>query len=303
MQNFICAIVVTFNPEIELLKNQYNSVISQVDHIVYIDNNSNDIASLTLLFLNKFSAENNKATVIYNNKNEGLGYAQNQGIKVAKKIGATHILLLDHDSVLDSFFLDNLLKAENELLVRNIKVAAIGPTYINKKSGEIYPITKYVGPFIKRISPDSLRFPVEASFIIASGSLIRISVLDVLGLMNEELFVDYIDVEWSFRAKNMGYGVYVSPKAPMNHQIGDNRISVFGRMISVHSPTRRYYLARNSIYMLRSPYVSWGYKLREFVFNVFRILIFSLISNDRVKYLKFSIRGLADGIKGRFGPL
>lgn len=303
MQKFVCAVIVTFNPEIEVLKNQYYSVRSQADYIVYIDNSSRDIEALKDFFLNELGTGNNKSTVIYNTKNEGLGFAQNQGMKIAKEIKATHILLLDHDSVLDSSFLENLLMAEEKLLMQNINVAAIGPTYFNKKTGEVYPITKYVGPFIKRISPENLLSPVEASFIISSGSLMRTSVLDIIGMMNEELFVDYIDVEWSFRAKKRGFGVYVSPKAFMDHQIGDNRVSIFGRMISVHSPIRRYYLTRNSIFMLRCPYVSWGYKLREFVFNIFRIFIFSLISQDRIKYLKFSFRGLKDGIKGKFGSI
>lgn len=300
MQKFVCAIIVTFNPEMEVLKNQYNSLSAQVDHIVYIDNGSKDIELLRGLFFEEIKTE---STVIYNDINKGLGFAQNQGIRVAKAIQASHILLLDHDSVLDRSFIKNLLIAEDELLMQKINVGAIGPTYINKKTGEVYPITKYMGPFIKRISPECLLVPVEASFIIASGSLIRMSVIDVLGMMNEKLFVDYIDVEWSFRAKKHGFGVYVSPKALMDHQIGDNRVSIFGRMISVHSPIRRYYLTRNSIYMLRCPYVTWGYKLREFVFNFFRIIIFSLISQDRVKYLKLSFRGLRDGINGKYGSI
>jgi len=303
MQKFVCVVIVTFNPEIEVLRKQYNSVKNQVDHVIYVDNGSKDIEVLKNFFLGEIGNGDTKVTVIYNTNNKGLGFAQNQGIKAAKKNQATHILLLDHDSVLDSSFLDNLMMTEKELLEKKINVAAVGPIYFNEKTNEIYPITKFVGPFIKRITPKNMFLPVEASFIIASGSLIRTSVIDVLGMMNEELFVDYIDVEWSFRAKKKGFGVYVSPKARMNHQIGDNRVSIFGRMISVHSPVRRYYLTRNSIYMLRCPYVTWGYKLRELTFNIFRIFIFAIISTDRLTYLKLSFKGLRDGIKGKFGSI
>ncbi|MBE5321993.1 glycosyltransferase family 2 protein [Pedobacter sp. MR2016-19] len=296
------AIVVTYNPDLSTLQRQFMSVHEQVDAIVYVDNGSKNIDLINELFLDFVQQKKIKLFIISNSSNLGLGYAQNQGIKKAIELDSNFVLILDHDSVLTPGFVNELVNSTIQLKNQGAKVGAVGPVYINEKTNEQYPITRYIGPFINRVNPTE-GSNVEASFLIASGSLISIDVLHEVGLMNEDLFVDYIDVEWSFRCKSKGFKLFAIQKALMHHEIGDNRVSVFGRMISVHSPIRRYYLTRNSVYMLRSPHVSWGYKLREFTFNVFRIFIFSLISQERMKYLKFSFRGLKDGIKGKFGSI
>lgn len=296
----VCAIIVTFNPDITVLNNQFDSINNQVDFLIYIDNGSIN-RDLVKFFLQ--TKDSKRFVYIQNENNIGLGAAQNQGIKFAFKEQFTHVLFLDHDSVLFPEFVNKLLECENELATENLKFGAIGPVYVNKATGESYPITKYLGPFIKRIDPKNMKKYVEASFIISSGSLINMDVLSKIGMMDENLFVDYIDVEWSFRSKSLGYPVFVSPNAIMHHNIGDNRMNFFGRKISVHSPTRRYYLTRNSLYMLRLPYVDLGYKIREIFFNFLRIVVFTTISNSRFNYFKLSLKGIRDGILGNFGQI
>ncbi len=296
MKNKIFAVVVLYNPDMEIVESQYNSLYDQVNHIVYVDNGSSNIKELEEKFFEKIQ-DRGKLTLIKNKENMGLGFAHNQGISYSKKENADYVLILDHDSVLKDGFTKSLLASY--LSSSETKIGAIGPIYINEETKEIYPITKYIGPFIKRIIPKTNL--VEASCLISSGSLIPIKVLDAVGCMNEDLFVDYIDIDWSYRARNKGYKLYANPNAVMNHKIGDKRISVFGRKISMHSPLRRYYLTRNSIYMLTRPYISFGYKLRETVFNTARIIVFTILSNDRKSYLKYSLRGLLDGLRGRYG--
>ncbi len=295
MDNFITSIIVTYNPDLSILKLQYESIKNQANYIIYIDNFSENINEIEL-FWKEILSFSKKVFVIRNTKNNGLGFAQNQGIKIAIENKSTHVLILDHDSILRPSFIKNLLSVETELINDNIKVAALGPIYINEKTNETYPITKYYGPFIKRIIPD--KDAVEASFLISSGCLIRVEAINEIGLMNEDLFVDYIDVEWSYRASSMGYKLFAVPKSRMSHTVGDKRMSILGRTISVHSPIRRYFLTRNSIHMLRMPYVSLGYKFREIVFNILRIIIFTLVSNERLKFLRYSLQGLYDGLRG-----
>lgn len=297
-ENKVCAIIVLYNPDVLLLKKQLLSLIGQVDDVIYIDNSSKNITSINA-FIEEIRKSDFEPFVIWNSENRGLGYAQNQGICKAREMGDSHVLILDHDSVLQSSFVTNLIETEDLLKKNGYNIGAIGPMYYNAKTGEIYPITKYIGPFIKRIKPSEN--PVEASFLISSGCFISLKVIDEVGGMNEDLFVDYIDVEWSFRAQSYGYKMFVAPKAKMDHQIGDRRTSVLGRTISVHTPLRRYYLSRNSVYMLRNKNISLWYKLRELVFNTLRLIIFFFLSNDRFAYLKFSFVGFFDGLRGKTG--
>jgi len=298
--NSICAVIITFNPDIETIKKQYASLEKQINYIIYIDNNSINIKEI-INSLEKYTLNNQNIKIIKNSENMGLGYAQNQGINYAKKNNCTHVLILDHDSVLENDFVNKLINEENKKIEKGINIGAMGPVYYDEKTKIIYPITRYIGPFIKRIIPDNE--PVEASFLISSGCLIRIDVIDDVGMMNEELFIDYIDVEWSFRARKKGYKLYAIPKARMSHTVGDNRTSIFGRTISVHSPIRRYYLHRNSIFMMRCPYISWGYKLRELIFNILRLIIFTLLSYDKKLYIKYIIKGYRDGLNKKMGKL
>lgn len=296
----VIAIVITFNPNLSILKEQWASIKPQVDAVIYIDNGS-DNSSTIKNFLDQIAADGGCIYSRFNSENRGIGFAQNQGIALAQQLVFDFVLLLDHDSVLKDNFTNRLINEYKNLQNSGFKIAAVGPVYINENTSERYPISRYIGPFIKRIYPNEHVY-VEASFLIASGSLIPLSIISEVGPMNEDLFVDYVDIEWSFRARKHGYHLYAITSALMHHQIGDRRISVLGRKISVHSPVRRYFLARNSIFMIKSPYIAAGYKLRELIFNVLRIAIFFFIFRNRIEYLKFSVLGVIDGLKGKFGP-
>jgi rhamnosyltransferase len=293
ISNGVYAIIPSYNSDIKTLIDQYNSLCYQVRHIVYIDNGSTNIQLLKSLFFEKI--DNQQCHVIYNVENKGLGYAQNQGIKYATDNGAIHILLLDHDSVLERGCMQHLLSAEVALRAKGIQVGAIGPIYFNTKSKEKYPVTKFVGPFLKKVNlkADS----IEVSYLIASGCLIPISVLNIVGKMDEKFFISGIDVEWSFRVQKYGFKIFAIPSAQMNHIIGDERLSLGIRKISLHSPQRCYYNYKSLFYIIQKKYIPIGYKIREIIFSIFRIIIFFFFSKQRFKYVKYCIKGIYDGLK------
>lgn len=292
----VFSVSVTYNPDLDLLNRQIDSLTDQVHGIVMVDNGSSNISELKDFFLTKQIGIKKDFIIVYNGKNVGLGAAQNIGIKAAIESGSSDVLLLDQDSVLSNDFISNLLATRKELTDKKIKVGAIGPIYYNEVTQEMYPITRFFGPFIKRIKPTEK--PEEASFLIASGCFINMEVLKEVGLMNEKLFIDCIDVDWSFRARAMGYKLFASPKVMMMHTIGEKRLNVVGRSIAVHSPFRRYYLFRNSVFMVKNRNIPIGYKIREIVFNTLRLIVYFTVSGERVKYLKYSFNGFKDGIKG-----
>ncbi|RYX80170.1 glycosyltransferase family 2 protein, partial [bacterium] len=292
----IFSVSVTYNPDLNLLNRQIDSLYNQVYCITIVDNGSSNIIQLKDYLCKKQVEIKRSFIIVYNVKNAGLGYAQNIGIKAAIENDASDVLLLDQDSVLKNDFVTNMLITRKGLLSKNIKVGAIGPIYYNEVTHEMYPITKFWGPFIKRIRPSEK--PEEASFLIASGCFINIDVLKEVGLMNEKLFIDCIDVDWSFRACAIGYKLFASPSVMMMHTIGEKRLNLFGRSIAVHSPFRRYYLFRNSVFMVKSKNIPIGYKIREIVFNTLRLIVYFTASGERLKYLKYSINGFKDGMKG-----
>ncbi|WP_170930935.1 rhamnosyltransferase [Salmonella enterica] len=293
---YIAAVLVTFNPDLNIFQEVINTISSQVQHLIVIDNCSKNRLDISL-FLNGKEG----VVLLPQNNNIGLAAAQNIGIQYVKEnINATHVILFDQDSIIKPYFISSLVNEELGLISKGIKVGAIGPSFYDPDNNQDYPATVYIGPFIKRVKLGDN--PVEATFLIASGCLINLNVLKNVGGMLEELFIDYIDVEWSLRAKKFGYRLFITPKASMAHTIGDKRISLFGRTVSCHSSFRRYFLVRNSFKMLRLPYIPIGYKVRETVFNFLRVIIGLATSSDRKKFIKYTLAAFKDGFFGKFGP-
>lgn len=278
----IYAIVVTYNPEKDLLLKQNTSLISQVDGIVYVDNNSNSTVFMK-------SLQGNENCFVHNDKNLGLAKAQNQGIGEARKKGADFVILFDQDSVPPVGFVDGLLKCYNENK-RSNKIALVGPAIRNLVTGSKVDNKGVVfsGLSIKRVKVDKA---TEVSYCIASGSLIPIPVLDDVGVMEEKLFIDGLDLEWCLRAKNKGYKIYQTNNTYLDHCLGDGSKD---RIMS-HSPIREYYIMRNSVWMIKQNYFPIGYRLRRLFLPCGR-LIQSLVGM-KGSYIKADIKGIIDGIK------
>lgn len=297
MTNTVVGVLVTYNPEYIFFQLQVGVLGKQLDHLIVVDN-----ASLSQHKMHDYLLINFKlVTFIALEDNIGLASAQNIGVKKAFDLSAKSIIFFDQDSLIEPEFVAGLLSAESALLEAGEKVGAVGPLFFDPRSNINYPATVYVGPFLKRVILDDYNCEVKATFVIASGCLVRTVVLNEVGLMRDELFIDYVDVEWSLRAKNFGYNVYVTSRAKMAHTIGDDRVNILGRTISIHSPLRRYYLIRNSFFVLRQSYIPFGYKLREVCFNLLRLFVGLVFSKERKKYIYYTYWGLRDGFFGVFG--
>jgi rhamnosyltransferase len=147
--------------------------------------------------------------------------------------------------------------------------------------------------------------PLEVAYLISSGSLVKISRLDQVGAMEEGLFIDGVDLEWCFRAGACGLKVYVVPGAQLAHSLGDRRHAVwfFGRRaILQHSPTRLYYMQRNSFLMAKRSYVPCGWKLYSLRLALERVVAFGLLVPPRWINMRMLLLGLWHGIIGRAGP-
>jgi len=62
---------------------------------------------------------------------------------------------------------------------------------------------------------------MECDFLLSSGSLVPLDVIDKVGGMEEELFIDQVDTEWCLRARSMGYRVFGAFGAILEHRLGE----------------------------------------------------------------------------------
>lgn len=146
---------------------------------------------------------------------------------------------------------------------------------------------------------------VEADFVISSGSLMPVSVLDDIGPMDENLFIDHVDTEWCLRAQSKGYRLFGVPGARMVHTLGDSRKRIWflrRRNVPHHSPFRYYYILRNSILLQRRKYIPLKWRFAELLRSVRVVIFYGLFPANRLQCLQYMFKGIWHGLKGISGP-
>jgi rhamnosyltransferase len=296
----VAAVVVLYNPDHNLFKRLIDSLVDRVDRIVIIDNTSHpneDVLSLLKLYEAQLS-------YVPLGENMGIASAQNVGIQRAMTEGYSRILLLDQDSCPRPDMVNELIVAETKLLESGVDVAAVGPKFIDEKTGLASKAIRHGWMHVKNITVDGTQTgPVEADYLIASGSLIRMSTIAKVGGMREELFIDWVDIEWGLRARAAGSRCYIVPDAVMAHSIGDNFVRFLGKEINLHNDTRNFYIVRNATYLLRLTSMGWQWRSVTLFKIPIYVCFYSWHSGSRMKSVRLLIRAVLDGFRGRLGRL
>ena len=271
----IIAGIVTYNPSIERLKENISAVVNQVSQLVIVDNGSKNIDDIEACI-----KDIPTATIIRHNKNLGIATALNTMFKFASKRG-NWVLTLDQDSV----FYPNMIKTYRK--------------YMNMKN-----VVSLTSQRDDRHYASLEKANNEAHSVfgcITSGNLVKISAWDKVGGFNDKLFIDMVDYEFCKKLKLANYKILCVNQPLMIHELGDSRTyPILGRRINVynHSAFRKYYIFRNTIYMLRY-YSSKGcsYSYTYLIKTFLKIII---IENNKYEKLKRSIQGIRDGFKMEF---
>ncbi len=290
----IIAVVVTFNPDKELIKNNLAAISVQVKSLIIVDNSTStkfNPLDLNLDYLKLISLR----------ENMGIAYAQNIGIQAAIEDGADYILLLDQDSCPSDGMVSILTKKITEIKSSGQKIAAVAPICIDPRNGlkSYFLITKYGFPYRfnpKKAEPSKT---ISAGFLISSGTLINVACLDEVGGKRSNYFIDHVDTEWCFRARLKGYSLVGVSDAYMYHSIGDNVKKFwlfYKRNIPYHSPVRNYYMFRNTILTIRDVKGNHIWRLL-LLYRLIQFMIYFLIfTSNRKARLKFMLVGLKHGI-------
>ncbi len=288
----VCAILVSYHPDLAALDTAFASVAPQVSALVVVDNASDVVIG-----------ETGNITVLRQPVNVGVAAAHNVGIEWARNAGHTHVLMLDQDSVPGLGMVAELVRAWRALSARG-RVGAVGPRFRDSREARDAPFVRVGFPMSKKLWCDGSAPYIRTDFLISSGALISLEALDDIGTMDERLFIDNVDMEWSFRARALGYGLYGVCAATMSHLLGDERVPVFGGRAEIvrHSPVRLYYIMRNRVELYRRPHTPRVWVAQDLPRVVIKFLIFSGLIGPRRRNVRYMVRGLADGMRRRLGP-
>lgn len=296
----VAAVITCFNSKPAEIQTLLSSITNQVQLVILVNNGGLDLNLIP---------KNEKYIVIQSPTNLGTAGGYNLGVTRAWDSGASHILLLDQDSDCHADMIRELMTLEQHLISHSQKVAVVGPYYICKSNNEPAPFIQHQGFHIKRIYSDSKdllsygeqRQYTPCSYVISSGSLISKNAWDAIGKKNENLFLDFTDIEWGLRAAKLGYTCYGSFNAKMFHLIGDEQLHFLGRKISLHSPIRHYYAFRNCIWLFRQLDIPIGTRFNYLIKLLPKLLVYSVFSNAPLKQIKFMILGIYHGFINKMG--
>ncbi|MDO1527786.1 glycosyltransferase family 2 protein [Fulvimonas sp. R45] len=297
------AVVVAYHPDFAVLDELLQSLSRQVIHTYLIDNSAHDDFRVQEWF---GSTTRKDVSLIRLGSNRGVATALNAGIRIARAAGATHVLLSDQDSLPPPDMVSGLLTAARSL-GDEARVAAVGPVFINRRTGMTHPFQHPVPGWMayKHALPTPESPVVETLTLITSGSLVSIAALNDIGEMRDDLFIDYVDTEWCHRARHRGWRIYGTCLAKMTHDMGDAalRVWLFGwRNEMDYSPERVYYRVRNFVALYRMPHIEFRFKIRHARFFLGDIYSQVFFGTQRRKALRMTLKGLRDGINGHLGP-
>lgn len=208
---------------------------------IVVDNGSTDDSSSRL---KKYKASY-PLTVIETGRNLGFAGGNNVGIRHALDGGADHILLLNNDATAAPDALGHLVHAAQRHPDAGVFSARVlysrEPTRVwfdgarwNRHSLRL----EWPGQGAQENTLDSAIH--ETDYACGAALFFRAEVARQIGLLDEDFFLVWEEVDWCFRARKAGWRNLVVPAAKVWHKIGVS----FG---AESSPLRAYFSIRNEL--------------------------------------------------------
>lgn len=185
--------------------------------------------------LNRTAAENGGAfpdarfTLITNGANLGFGGGTNVGLRYALACGdADFCWLLNNDTVVDASALSKMVERMNEKpdagmcgsTVREYhnrsKIQALGGAIYYKWLG----IAWHIGRTISGdVLPDQALVENKMDYIVGASMLVRSAYLKKVGLMAEDYFLYFEEIDWVSRGQDR-FSLAYAPKSVVYHKVG-----------------------------------------------------------------------------------
>lgn len=276
----VFAIIILFDPDIQILQKSIESIKGSVSEILLIDNSKikNNLEEL----LENWRYENScNLSYFYNGNIGGIAGAHNIGIKFFMQSACEYLLILDQDSIPFPNMISELKKGY-DFLSKKYKIACIGPS--------------------EKENVHSLIEVSKVSEIKSSGAFFDKQIFNIIGLMEAQLFIDAVDSEWCWRAREKGYFTFVISNAKMKHFYGEGNKGLLGLSIAISAPFRTYYQFRNYIFMLKRSYVPLRWKIKNGFKYMVKFVAYPLLTKNS-SYFKYMLKGISDGLSNKYGEI
>lgn len=234
----ICALIITYNPDFNILKRNVTSVKLQISQCLIVDNGSNNQDQL------KHFAAENKVELILLGENRGIAAAQNVGFKEAKKNDVEWVLTLDQDSVIPDGMVQKYTESKK---MEASDTGIVTGLYFDRKWN--------ANQRAALIGKTNQKF-TEKDMVISSGNLVRVKAWEKVLGFDEYLFIDMVDYDFDAKLRLFGYRIWQINSVLMEHEVGRvihkpilEHILLLPEsgLLADHPAFRQYYIYRNSI--------------------------------------------------------
>jgi GT2 family glycosyltransferase len=239
-----------------------------------------------------------EALVIRLPENRGFAAGNNVGIERALKEGATHILLLNNDTLVQPTFLIPLLEGLNQP-----GVGVVGPkiyyhpdvTRIWFAGGMIdWPTGRQWHLGANETDDGRWAAPLDVDYVTACCLLAPARLFEEIGGLDERYFIYFEETDWNLRARASGYRCRYVPDSRIYHKVS--------QAMKTGSPTSDYYYARNRLLFFRT-HAPRRYRLCLIALYTARSLrfAFTLRKQGLTQNADAVVRGICDFYGSRFG--
>jgi len=263
----IGVVTVTYNSA-TVLEGFMRSVLAQshADFILYvIDNASRD---QTLAILGGYADP--RIQIIANEANLGVAEGNNQGIALAAQCGCDFVLLLNNDTEfgadLFATMLDTMAEHDAEMLVP--KMMYFEPKSTIWCAGGYYkPWMGYVSGHYGEGQSDRGQFDVARPIEYAPTCcmLIRAAVFGKVGVMDVRYFVYTDDLDFCWRALQLGVRLWYDPKGVLYHKVSSLTGGNQSDFTLQHVTRNKVYFALKNLGLLQ---IAWSLTIYQVIFLV-----------------------------------
>lgn len=286
----IACVVVAYNPNVERLASLCRTLAADDADVLVVDNS--EIGAAGPQFV-----PDERCTVIRLNENTGIAHAQNIGIEAALATQAEVIVLFDQDSQPNEGFLSCLLPS-----LSPGAPGVVAPACFDRATGREVPSFR-IGRLghTQKVFAEGRETPYSVDLVIASGSAVSAVTFAVVGKMDEDFFIDFVDFEWCFRCRRHDVPIKVVPTAVMYHSIGE-RSARFGIIRgSIHSAARSYYKVRNALLLFRKSAVPRLFAFRATLLAMIHYVAVLPFVKNKLDYAKIFVLAIHHGVIGVVG--